>query len=111
MDQPTPIPVPQELRALVDHAPDVLDVLRTQRIELERLSGLSERDIEMVRLGAAIGLGAPPATHRSHVRRALAAGVPVSDIWGIVMAVVPLTGLPRILQAIPAVAEGMETAE
>lgn len=107
-NEPTPIPVPGALQPLIDHAPEVLEILRSQRIALERLSGLSERDIEMVRLGTAIGIGAPPETHRAHVKRALAVGIGESDIWGVVLAVAPLTGVPRLLEAIPAIAEGME---
>jgi alkylhydroperoxidase/carboxymuconolactone decarboxylase family protein YurZ len=109
-EEPTPIMVPEELRPLVDHAPEILDVLRSQRIALERLSGLSERDIELVRLGTAIGLGAPEATYRSHVERALKVGASVDDVWGVVMAAVTLTGIPKILAAIPAIAAGVEAS-
>ena len=107
-EQPIPISVPEELRPLIAHSPDVLEVLRSQRVELERLSALSERDIEMIRLGTAIGLGAPEATYRAHVERAVSAGVTKSEIWGVVMAAVTLTGVPRILQAIPAIGEALE---
>ena len=110
MSDPTPISVPAELRPLVEHAPEVLDVLRDQRVALERMSGLPERDIELIRLGAAIALAAPPATYRAHVSRALAVGATVDDVWGAVMATVTLTGIPRILQAIPAIAEGIEAS-
>lgn len=106
-EQPVPISVPAELAPLVRHQPEVLEVLRRQRLDLERLSGLSERDIELVRLGAALGLGAPPATYLAHVERARAVGVRPEEVWGIVMAVAPLVGVPRLLAAIPSIDQAL----
>jgi alkylhydroperoxidase/carboxymuconolactone decarboxylase family protein YurZ len=108
MSDPTPIHVPEELRPLVDHRPEVLEILRSMRVDLERLSGLDEARIELIRLGTAIGLGAPAATYVSHVRRAVGVGVTVDDIWGAVLAVAPLVGVPRLLEAVPAIAAALE---
>ena len=111
MSDPTPIAVPEALRPLVDHAPDTLEALRTMRLDLERLSGLDERSIELVRMGAAVAQRAPRATHVAHVKRALAIGMTKDEIWGAVMAVAPLVGVPALLDAIPSIAAGLEEAE
>ena len=58
-DDPTPIPVPPALRALADHDPDVVTALRDLRVDLERRSGLGERDTELIRIGTLVGMGAP----------------------------------------------------
>ncbi|NIR36871.1 MAG: hypothetical protein GWN79_09300 [Actinobacteria bacterium] len=45
------------------------------------------------------------------MRRALAIGMTVDEIWGAVMAVAPLVGVPALLEAIPSIAAGLEELE
>lgn len=103
--EPTPIPVPDGLRGL---DPAAIAALRDMRVELERLSGLDERAIELARLGALIALGAPADSLEAHVRRAATIGVPPEEVWGTVMAVAPLVGVPRLIGAIPAIRAALE---
>ena len=105
--EPTPIPVPDGLRGL---DPAAIAALRDMRVELERLSGLDERAIELARLGALIALGAPADSLEAHVRRARTIGLPDEEVWGTVMAVAPLVGVPRLIGAIPAIRAALETA-
>ena len=107
MSEPSPVNVPEELLPLVEHQPRVLEILRSMRVDLEELSGLDEGRIELIRLGAAIGLGAPTATFEAHVQRALSVGVTSDEIWGAVMAAAPLVGVPRLLEAIPSIAASL----
>jgi len=97
---PTPIAVPDGLRGLPSEA---IAALRDLRVELEGLSGLDERSIELTRLGALVALGAPPESLEAHVTRALAIGMPPEEIWGSVLAVAPLVGVPRLIGAVPAI--------
>lgn len=103
--EPTPIPVPDGLRGL---DPAAIAALRDLRVELERLSGLDERAIELARLGALIALGAPADSLEAHVRRARTIGLPDEEVWGTVMAVAPLVGVPRLIGAIPAIRSALE---
>lgn len=103
--EPTPIPVPDGLRGL---DPAAIAALRDLRVELERLSGLDERAIELARLGALIALGAPAGSLEAHVRRARAIGLPDGEVWGTVLAVAPLVGVPRLIEAIPAIRAALE---
>jgi alkylhydroperoxidase/carboxymuconolactone decarboxylase family protein YurZ len=103
--EPTPIPVPDGLRGL---PPEAIDALREVRLELERLSGLDERAIELTRIGALVALGAPAESLGAHVSRALAAGVRAEEIWGSVLAVAPLVGVPRLIGAVPAIRAALE---
>jgi alkylhydroperoxidase/carboxymuconolactone decarboxylase family protein YurZ len=107
MDQPTPIEAPSALQGLMDHDAGAVAALREMREELERLSGLDERTIELARLGVLIALAAPDASVVVHVRRALEVGVSADDIWGVVMAVAPLVGVPRIVATAPAITEAL----
>ena len=78
------------------------------RIELERMSGLDERSIELTRLGALVALGAPAESLAAHVSRALAIGVSADEIWGSVLAVAPLVGVPRLIGAVPAIRTALD---
>jgi alkylhydroperoxidase/carboxymuconolactone decarboxylase family protein YurZ len=98
--EPTPIPVPDALQGL---DPAAVGVLRDARVELERLSGLDERSIELARLGALVALGAPAESLASHVARGLAIGLTRDELWGAVLAVAPLVGVPRLVAAVPAI--------
>ncbi|MBM3679520.1 MAG: carboxymuconolactone decarboxylase [Actinobacteria bacterium] len=103
--EPTPIPVPDGLRGL---DPAAIAALRDMRVELERLSGLDERAIELARLGALIALGAPADSLEAHVRRAATIGMTAEEVWGTVMAVAPLVGVPRLIGSIPAIRTALD---
>jgi alkylhydroperoxidase/carboxymuconolactone decarboxylase family protein YurZ len=104
--EPTPIPVPDGLRGL---PPEAIAALREMRVQLEGLSGLDERSIELARLGALVALGAPAESLGAHVARALAIGVSPEDVWGSVLAVAPLVGVPRLVAAVPAIRAALES--
>jgi 4-carboxymuconolactone decarboxylase len=104
--EPTPIPVPDGLRGL---PPEAIAALRDMRVQLEGLSGLDERSIELARLGALVALGAPAESLGAHVARALAIGVSPEDVWGSVLAVAPLVGVPRLVAAVPAIRAALES--
>jgi alkylhydroperoxidase/carboxymuconolactone decarboxylase family protein YurZ len=103
--EPTPIAVPDGLRGL-DLA--AVAVLRDARVELEGLIGLDERTIELVRIGTLVGLAAPEESLAAHVARARAVGVPEEEVWGAVLAVATLVGVPRLIGAVPAVRAALE---
>lgn len=98
--EPTPIPLPDALRGL---DPAAVAALRDARVELERLSGLDERSIELARLGALVALAAPEESLAAHVRRAREIGIPAEDVWGVLLAVATLVGVPRLIAAAPAI--------
>ena len=105
MADPTPIAVPDGLRGLPTEA---IEALRDMRVVLEGLSGLDERSIELARLGALVALAAPAESLDAHVRRALAIGVSPEDVWGSVLAVAPLVGVPRLIGAVPAIRAALD---
>ena len=110
MSEPTAIPVPPALEGLAAHSPGVIEVLRDARVQLERRSGLDERTMELVRLGALIALGAPEESYAAHIRRALEAGAGDADVWGAVLVVAPLVGVPRLVDAVPHVRAALAAA-
>jgi alkylhydroperoxidase/carboxymuconolactone decarboxylase family protein YurZ len=105
MTEPTPIPVPDGLRGLPAEA---IDALRELRLQLEGLGPLGERETELTRIGALVALGAPAESIGAHVTRALATGLSAEEVWGCLLAVAPLVGVPRLIGAVPAVRAALD---
>lgn len=108
MSEPTPIVAPSALQGLIDHDAGAVAALKEMREELERRSGLDERTIELARLGVMVAISAPEESVAAHVRRAREIGVSADDIWGVVMAVAPLVGVPRIVATAPAITAALK---
>lgn len=97
-------PVPPAFLGL---EPAVVESIAAFRIELDRISVLDQRLIEFARLSAAVAIGAPAAPIATHIERALAAGATPDEIWGVVLAALPIVGIPRIIEALPTVREAV----
>lgn len=108
MSEPTPIAAPSALQGLIDHDAGAVAAMTTMREELERRSGLDERTIELARLGVMVALAAPDQSVSAHVLRARAIGVSAEEIWGVVLAVAPLVGVPRIVATAPAITAALK---
>ena len=106
VSEPTPIAVPAELEGL-DTVPGLISALRDARVAGEAGSSLDEREIELVRIATLVALGAPAASFRAHVARALAAGASVDDVWGSVAAIATLAGVPRLIASAPHIAAAL----
>jgi 4-carboxymuconolactone decarboxylase len=68
---------------------------------LRENSGLDPRSFALVKIAALVAVDAPPASYMWQVREALTAGVTPRDIIGILAAVAPQVGIPRVLAAAP----------
>src|SRR5438270_11966214 len=64
-------------------------------------SGLDERTFALVKIAALIALDAPPASYAWQVANAVEAGVSAEDIIGVLRAVAPQVGGPRVIAAAP----------
>ena len=64
-------------------------------------SGLDARTFALVKIAALIALGAPPASYLWQVANAVATGVSAEDIIGVLQAVAPQVGLPKVVAAAP----------
>lgn len=64
-------------------------------------SGLDPKVYALVQLGALITLDAAPASYQSIVEDAIAAGASVDEITGALIALLPVTGVPRVTSAAP----------
>ncbi len=64
-------------------------------------SGLDARTFALVKIAVLIALDAPPASYAWQVGNALADGVTPEDILGVLRAVAPQVGGPRVVAAAP----------
>ena len=60
---------------------------------------LSARDFMLARLAALIAVDAPPASYLANAEVAADAGVTADDIQGVMIAVAPVVGTPRVVAA------------
>jgi 4-carboxymuconolactone decarboxylase len=71
------------------------------REEWRQRSGLDPRSYSLVKIAALVAMDAPPASYLWQVENALAAGVSAKDILGVLFAIAPQVGGPRIVAAAP----------
>jgi 4-carboxymuconolactone decarboxylase len=71
------------------------------RAEWQAMSGLDPRSYALVKIAALIALDAPPASYLWQVANALDAGATPKDLIGVLKAIMPQVGGPRIVAAAP----------
>jgi len=89
------------LAALTMGDPDLLAAGLEIRAEWKARSGLDARSYALVKLAALIALDAPPASYLWQVSNALDAGATPEDLIGVLIAVAPQVGGPKIVAAAP----------
>ena len=60
---------------------------------------LSPREFMLTRLAAMIAMGAPPASYLFSAEPAAELGITADDIQGVMIAVAPVVGAPRVVAA------------
>ena len=81
--------------------PELLAKALGLRSDLQQETGLDPRTYALVKVAALIALDAPPASYLWQVGNALDAGVTAEDLIGVLRAVMPQVGLPKIVAAAP----------
>ena len=81
--------------------PELLGESLEMRADLQRKSGLDPRSFALVKVAALIALDAPPASYLWQVGNALEAGVTPEDLIGVLFAIAPQIGGPKIVAAAP----------
>jgi alkylhydroperoxidase/carboxymuconolactone decarboxylase family protein YurZ len=80
---------------------DVLEgALELREAQLEA-TGLDARTFALVKIATLIALDAPPASYAWQVANAIEAGATAEDILGVLRAVAPQVGGPRVIAAAP----------
>jgi 4-carboxymuconolactone decarboxylase len=71
------------------------------RAEIQEQSGLDSRSFSLVKLAALIALDAPPASYLWQIANALDAGCTPDDLVGVLRAIAPQVGGPKVVAAAP----------
>jgi 4-carboxymuconolactone decarboxylase len=93
--------VKDALAALAIGSAELLDSAVELRGLLREDSGLDERTYALIKIAALIAVDAPPASYMWQVQGALDAGATPRDIIGVLAAVAPQLGLPKVIAAAP----------
>jgi alkylhydroperoxidase/carboxymuconolactone decarboxylase family protein YurZ len=89
------------LGAFAQGNPDLLAEGLEVRAEWKARSGLDGRSYALVKLAALIALDAPPASYVWQVANALAEGATPEDLVGVLIAIAPQVGGPKLVAAAP----------
>jgi 4-carboxymuconolactone decarboxylase len=89
------------LGALALGDPDLVAAGMEMRTELREKSGLDDRSYALVKLAAIMALDAPPTSYLWQVANALEAGATPEDLLGVLVAIAPQIGGPRLTAAAP----------
>ena len=89
------------LTGLAQHNPDLVLAGLELRAEWQEKSGLDPRTFSLVKIAALVALDAPPASYFWQVANALDAGCTAQDIAGVLQAIAPQVGGPKIVAAAP----------
>lgn len=80
---------------------EVLGEALELREAAQERSGLDPRSFSLVKVAALVALDAPPASYLWQVANALDAGATPEDILGVLRAIAPQVGGPRVISAAP----------
>jgi 4-carboxymuconolactone decarboxylase len=97
----------EQLRRLALHDEDVVESVLAVSLNphaRDEACRLTPKTQALVRLAALLALGAAPVSYQWNVGAALDAGATVEEILGTMIAVAPISGITRVVQAAPDVA-------
>ena len=77
----------------------VLDLLAGMTADSLEASSLDAQSIALVRLGALVASGAPAASYALNLAAAGEVGLDAEDVRGVLAAVAPIVGTPRVVAA------------
>jgi hypothetical protein len=93
----------------------VLDLLATMTTESLEATSLDPASIMSVRLAALVATGASPASYALNLAAAGEVGLDADDVRGVLTAIAPIVGTPRVVAAtgdiVQAIGVAIEVAE
>ena len=91
----------QTLSGISSHDVNILETAVGLRDANREASGLDGRTFGLVKIATLIALDAPPASYAWQVANALEGGATPEDILGVLRAVAPQVGGPKVVAAAP----------
>src|ERR1700760_2392716 len=100
----------QTLSGISSGSSDGLEAALGLREAALKFSGLDARTFALVKLATLIALDAPPASYAWQIANALEEGATAEDFLGVLKAVAPQVGGPRVVAAAPEIMLAMGLA-
>ena len=94
----------ETLRRLVLHDERCIQSMLGIHLNNNEVAGLDPKTQALVRLGGLVAMGETPGSFHWAAEAALDAGATAEDVVGTLIAVAPISGLARVISAIPEVA-------
>ena len=88
----------------------VLDLVATMTAESIDASTLDPQALMLVRIAALVAVDAPPASYLMNIGAAGEVGLEAEDIRGVLAAVAPIVGTPRVVAAAGNIARALGLA-
>jgi alkylhydroperoxidase/carboxymuconolactone decarboxylase family protein YurZ len=70
-------------------------------------AGLPDREVMLVRIAALAAVGAPPSSYLLNLGVAREMGLTLEDVQGVLVAIAPVTGGPRVVEATGAILQAL----
>src|SRR5215813_2770167 len=91
------------LEQLATAEQQIIESLLAMQLQNLQNSGLDPRTYSLTKIAALVALDAPPASFVAQVAFATEAGVTPEEILGVLIAVAPQVGIPKVVAAAPEV--------
>jgi 4-carboxymuconolactone decarboxylase len=88
----------------------VLDLLKRMNIESIDASTLDEETLMLVRIAALVAVDAPPVSYLLNIGAASEIGIDAGQVQGVLAAVSPIVGTPRVASAAGNIARALGIA-
>jgi alkylhydroperoxidase/carboxymuconolactone decarboxylase family protein YurZ len=82
----------------------ILDLLKDMTAASLDATNLDERTIMLVRIAALVAVDAPPVSYAMNLEAAAEVGVDAEQVRGVLAAVAPIVGTPRVVSATSSIA-------
>ena len=98
----------QTLRGLSGHDDSLIERLLKVQFDNIAESGLDPRSHALARIAALIALDAPPASFAWQVSLGMQSGLTPEEIVGVLVALAPTVGIPKIVASAPEIAFALQ---
>jgi len=88
----------------------VLDLLASMTAESVEVSSLDAESLMLVRIAALVAVDAPPVSYLLNLAAGSEVGIDADRVRGVLAAIAPIVGTPRVASATGKIAEALEVA-
>ena len=88
----------------------VLDLLASMTADSVAVSSLDAESLMLVRIAALVAVDAPPVSYLLNLAAAADVGVDADRVRGVLSAIAPIVGTPRVASATGRIADALEVA-